>query len=371
MEQPHVCHFCGETLNEDAIRRFDDHILCAPCFENRTVLCDCCQDRIWAEEAVGNATYTLCRDCYEDHFVVCHQCGALIPNDDARYWEEEDEAYCPDCYDKLSTDAIHSYHYKPAPIFYGGEGDSLFLGVELEIDEGGEDSGNAQQILDIGNRRDGHLYCKHDGSLENGFEIVSHPMTLSYHQNEMNWREVMAKAVDLGYTSHNAGSCGLHVHCNRSFFGDSYESQEEGIGRIVYLTERFWNELVKFSRRTPGSLNRWTAKYATISDTVMETYQKAKSRDMGRYVAINLTNFSTVEFRLFRGTLRYDTFLAALQLVDELCRTAVRKQDWDLESLSWSDFVRRIPRDEKPELIAYLKSRCLYVNEQAEEREEY
>ena len=210
-----------------------------------------------------------------------------------------------------------------------------------------------------------------DGSLDDGIEIVSHPMTLDYHRNEMNWRDVLAKAVDLGYTSHNAGSCGLHIHCSRDFFGSDTEEQEISVGRIIYLTERFWNELVKFSRRTTGSLNRWAAKYATISETVLETYQRAKDKDMGRYVAVNLTNYATIEFRLFRGTLRYETFMAALQLVDEICRTAVRLYDSDIENLSWSEFVQRIDRETKPELIAYLKSRRLYVNDITAETEEY
>lgn len=247
----------------------------------------------------------------------------------------------------------------------------MFMGVELEIDEGGENNYHAQQILDIANKHEERIYCKHDGSLDDGFEIVSHPMTLDYHINRMNWQDILSKARELGYTSHNAGSCGLHIHCNRDFFGADEDEQEVVIGRVVYLTERFWNELVKFSRRTTGSLNRWAAKYATISDTVIETYQKAKDKDCGRYVAVNLTNFNTIEFRMFRRTLRYETFTATLQLVDEICRTAVKLSDFEMENLSWSEFVQQINREAKPELIAYLKSRRLYVNEITTETEEY
>jgi hypothetical protein len=45
--------------------------------------------------------------------------------------------------------------------------------------------------------------------------------------------------------------------------------------------------------------------------------------------------------------------------------------DYDLEKLSWSDFVQRIDKDSKPELIAYLKNKRLYVNETVAETEEY
>ena len=368
MNEPIVCHFCRAELSAAEAHEFDSTILCDHCLEERTTLCDCCLDRIWRHEAEGNPTYTLCRYCYENNYVSCADCGALVHNDDAHYTDDNDEPYCQSCYDKLCSQAIHSYHYKPSPVFFG-EG-SLFMGVELEIDRGGEDNANAEKILAVANRNEDRIYCKHDGSLDDGFEIVSEPMTLEYHMNEMNWREILDKAVELGYTSHNAGSCGLHVHCSRKFFGDDYDEQEIAIGRVVYFVEKHWSELVKFSRRTIGSLNRWAAKYATISDSILETYQKAKNRDLGRYVAVNLTNFSTVEFRVFRGTLRYETFIATIQLVDEICRTAAQLDDYAMENLSWSEFVQRIDRDAKPELIAYLKSRRLYVNEDADETEE-
>lgn len=85
-------------------------------------------------------------------------------------------------------------------------------------------------------------------------------------------------------------------------------------------------------------------------------------------VAVNLENYATVEFRLFRGTLNYKTFIATLQLIDEICKLAFKFTDKELEGMSWSDFVIQITRD-KEELIDYLKAKRLYVNEQTEESE--
>ena len=192
--------------------------------------------------------------------------------------------------------------------------------------------------------------------------MVSHPMSLEYHTNIMNWQKVFNKAIEMDYRSHNTSTCGLHIHVSRSAFGNTYEQQEITIGRVVFFVEKHWNELVKFSRRNIENLNRWAARYATISCTTEETYKKAKDRHMGRYVAVNLENHSTIEFRLFRGTLRYRTFLATLQLVDEICNCAINMTDWELEHMSWSDFVSRI-LPKKSELIEYLKEKRLYVNE--------
>ena len=105
---------------------------------------------------------------------------------------------------------IQDYYYKPNPIFYG-DGNRYF-GVELEIDDAGENNTNAAKIVNIANHDEEHIYCKHDGSLNEGFEIVTHPMTLDYHLNHVPWAAVLAKAKELGYRSHQSGTCGLHVH---------------------------------------------------------------------------------------------------------------------------------------------------------------
>lgn len=72
------------------------------------------------------------------------------------------------------------------------------MGVELEIDGAGEYSGNAKTILALANAKEDLIYCKHDGSLDEGFEIVTHPMTLEFHQKNMPWKAVMREAVTMG-----------------------------------------------------------------------------------------------------------------------------------------------------------------------------
>lgn len=72
---------------------------------------------------------------------------------------------------------------------------------------------------------------------------------------------------------------------------------------------------------------------------------------------------------MFRGTLRYKTFLATLQLVDEICNCAIIMNDNEMENMSWLDFVSRIP-PKKLELIEYLKSKQLYVNSTSETTEQ-
>ncbi len=259
MKENLTCAFCGEVLNEDTAYRFRGKIMCKNCYEENTIVCDCCGERIWSDEDEGDDRINLCRNCYEYNYTHCDNCNRLIHNDDAHYEDDDsDIPYCAECIRRIEDKAIKSYGYKPEPIFYGLG--NLFYGVELEIDKGGEESFNAQKLLDIANRNNQMIYCKHDGSINDGFEIVSHPMSLDYHINNMNWLDVFEKAIELDYRSHNTSTCGLHIHCSRSAFGKTHEQQEQTIGRIVFFVERHWNELVKFSRRTPENLNHWAAK---------------------------------------------------------------------------------------------------------------
>ena len=354
MEEKLICSVCGKKLSEEAANHFDGQIMCKDCFELKTTVCECCGERIWEEDARGNNRIILCNHCYEYNYTNCEECGALIHNDDAYYENSDnDYPYCYTCYEKLFKSSIKSYCYKPDPIFYGSG--SFYMGVELEIDDGGEDNDNADELLCIGNFKNNRIYCKHDGSIENGFEIVSHPMGLEYHLNDMPWLKIFDKAISMGYRSHQTSTCGLHVHVNRTAFGDDYDSQEEAIARVIYFVEKHWDKLLKFSRRTEANINRWASRYG-ISSNAKDTYKNAKDNRRGRYVAVNLENDNTIEFRLFRGTLRYTTFAATLQLVYEICRFAIMLTDSELENMSWDDFVSKIDPMKK-ELLQYLKEK--------------
>lgn len=206
-------------------------------------------------------------------------------------------------------------------------------------------------------------YIKTDGSLNDGLELVSHPCTLDYHLNKVPWAEGMDCLRQMGYRSHNAGTCGLHVHVNRSALGKTIFEQEEVIARLLYLFERFWQEILRFSRRTENQIDHWAARYG-YKDTGREILEQAKiSSHPGRYACINLTNADTIEFRVFRGTLRYATFAATLQFVDRLCHVVLANHETALRRLSWPELVICLVNDQTPELTAYLKERRLYSND--------
>ncbi|BDF69475.1 hypothetical protein CE91St41_04540 [Oscillospiraceae bacterium] len=362
MRETFICSICGEELDSSDCHGFDDQELCGSCLEAETVLCHECGGRIWRDDSAGNSTTPLCQRCYDYHYTECTRCGALIRSEDAHYTGDDPEGEEPLCEGCCTPAAYHrainDYYYKPTPLFYGEGG--RFFGVELEIDGAGEYGGNADELLGLANRTDELIYCKHDGSLDDGFEIVTHPMTLAFHRSRMPWPDILEKAASMGYTSHKARTCGLHIHVNRSTFGETEEEQDARIARVLYFFEKHWEELLKFSRRTERQLKRWAARYG-YQEQPMEILDHAKKGfGGGRYSSVNLQNRDTVEFRIFRGTLKYNTLIATLQLVDRLCSVAVSMSDEQLKGLSWTSFAAGI---RAPELIHYLKERRLYVNE--------
>lgn len=282
-----------------------------------------------------------------DELPTCEECGAIIaPGRNLCY-------RCREARDKYID--IHDYSYKPEPKFRGDATNSIipgYLGVELEVDNGGEDDDIATEVNDF----IGYTYCKHDGSLNEGFEIVSDPATLEFHMSSKSgWEAASRYLLDKDYSSHYAKTCGLHVHVSRDAFGETFDEQEAAIARLVFLFEKHWDKLVKFSRRTEGQLLEWAWKYDRVKgESITKLYEKAKGT-YSRYRAINLTNTNTVEFRMWRGTLNIETFMATLQLVALLVKYVTTHTTQQTALSSW----KAITKSDFAELNAYLEAREL------------
>ncbi|MCF2664389.1 amidoligase family protein [Oscillibacter valericigenes] len=368
MTETFICCHCGQTHPLENRVMVGDDALCERCANEETVICSRCGERVYRDDNAGDENTPLCQPCYDRHYTSCERCGRIIHVDDAYYEDDdEDDPLCYDCHTHARRNKmIEDYYYKPEPLFRGDG--SRYFGVELEIDGAGEDDASARKVMEIANGNGlENLYCKHDGSLDDGFEMVTHPMTLEYHMKEMPWGKILQEAIRLGYTSHQANTCGLHVHVNRDAFGDSEEAQDAVIARILYFFEKNWEELLKFSRRTPRQLERWATRYG-YKDQPKELLDHAKKGyHGGRYTSVNLTNVDTIEFRIFRGTLKFNTLIATLQLLDRICDVAICLTDDQVKAMSWTTFASGCTQ---PELVQYLKERRLYVNDPVESEEE-
>jgi hypothetical protein len=334
------CTLCGGFANADAV---DESGACEVC-QASTICCEWCGDTF--NSNIRGAILTdegmICMSCARNS-CHCEGCDNRVSLDEVRECDCGcGNMYCDYCRDNGCPNEgepnIHGHEYVPDLQFYGDG--PLFMGVELEVDCGYD----ADPLIDTVGGED-QAWLKGDGSLSpRGIEIVSHPATLDYHKTKFPWKELIRAARDGGYTSHDAGNCGLHVHISRLGLGDSYEKRDLALSNLMVLFYRHWKELTKFSRRQPGQLSSWAMGNHLYKEGVNLRMTKhdldnCKSGSR-RYVAINCSNRNTIEFRMFRGTLRYGTLMATLELVDLMTAIATSSRTSDLYRTTWKGIRR-------------------------------
>lgn len=218
------------------------------------------------------------------------------------------------------------------------------------------------------------LYYKRDGSLSgDGFEVISEPCSLAYHMYSMRWKHVMKTLVRGGFRSHQSRNCGLHVHVGRRQLGETDEVRDEVIRKLKLFLSLNWTDVVTFTRRRGIELDRWAHQELTASwvndRSLTQTEWESRARFFtcwndhdGRYRALNNDiNNQTIEFRIFKGTLKRDTFIATLQFCDELIKWAQSATWYDVRNAT---FLTPFINTQHAELRAYLVNRGLLPSEQ-------
>ena len=152
---------------------------------------------------------------------------------------------------------------------------------------------------------------------------------------------------------------------SREFLGCDETEQELNIAKLIILFDRWWDEyIVPFSRRNIDAITHWACKPSIecmSTDTEDEIFSKVKNyKAGGRYKSINLENEHTIEFRLFRGTLNFNTFIASLQFVVSITRFVKEIKLNDIFTVNWSDFLDCI---DYVELKEYMIIRKLFKEE--------
>ena len=360
------CDECDRVVRYDEVVTVDagtrtEQTVCTDCAESRYYRCDDCGE-YFSSLRIHQDDYNncICDDCFDSRWYICEDCGRLIHTDNVEF--RNCVAYCEDCAPDDESNSFHDYSYKPEPEFqfrsseleklkilrgryisaYEAQDNLLTFGVELEVDKGDDHNELCDQLAELKQP----IYMKHDGSLgDEGVEIVTHPCSLAYHQYELRWAEIarICKAND--YTSHDAVTRGLHIHVGRRALGDDSTSRCSTAAKLVWLTWRLRFELLKFSRRGEEQLNRWAAfprlpaPEALAQNGLLHKYALETVGD-GRYQAINLCPTATVEFRLFRGTLKRETLIASIQLVNNLTKYALSHTIEDCAlTATWNDVL--------------------------------
>ena len=242
---------------------------------------------------------------------------------------------------------IHQFNYVPKYIkhFMPGESEdtTLLLGAEIEV--GGNNNvtsdndknSTVKKCIQIMNGSDSDeenlIYSTHDSTVQIEFDTM--PCSLEFHKNKMNYREMFEYLDKEGYKGHDCETAGLHIHANRSYLGKSRIVQELVISKILYILEKFNDEICVIARRD-NDYSEFAGEKQN-EDSIVELYSKYK--DKGKRAALNLQHKDTIEFRMFKSTLKYETFILTLEFVKDIIDYAKSVDIEEIELAKWSDLM--------------------------------
>lgn len=246
-----------------------------------------------------------------------------------------------------SKNYIHQFNYVPKYIkhFMPGESEdtTLLLGAEIEvggnnnISSDNDKNSTVKKCIQIMNGSDSDeenlIYSTHDSTVQIEFDTM--PCSLEFHKNKMNYREMFEYLDKEGYKGHDCETAGLHIHANRSYLGKSRISQELVISKILYILEKFNDEICVIARRD-NDYSEFAGEKQN-EDSIVELYGKYK--DKGKRAALNLQHKDTIEFRMFKSTLKYETFILTLEFVKDIIDYAKSVDIEEIELAKWSDLM--------------------------------
>jgi len=264
--------------------------------------------------------------------------------------DDDDDDRCHDSDEVLTEYHAHKNSFRPISSTWT-DINKRFFGIELEVEV------SNTQRLDVVHRindavNEGKVgqrcFFEKDGSLSYGFEIITQPMGLDNHKEFWNWLNTDTKKDLL---SHKTTTCGLHIHVSRK------NLSKLQLAKIVTFVNSPDNKplIVAIARR-------YGTNYASIASKKLGSAWKSQ---YDRRESVNIQPNETIEFRMFKGSLKYESVMAAL----EFCNTLVQYCNdtsgygFDLSSRSFMKFATSPDMVEDTKfLLPYLTHRSFENN---------
>lgn len=284
------------------------------------------QDRYLIPRSHNRYHYMYLGELLIRNFGECIECDSLDTLDD--------EGLCSRCGE---TSVLLPYVTKVEELLSSkGDRKDLYLGVELELSYTDDKENTIKKTKKLVK---GHSLLKSDGSVPNGFEIVSCPAT--YHHQILGFKKFFE---NIPKTLRPEKECGMHVHVDRKSL-----SQFQ-IGKINAFINFSGNAvfLKYLSGREP---NTFCAVNSAFGEKFSNTF------GTNRYYSLNLTKENTIEFRMFSSTIDFSEFKSKLQFVKAIVDytnpgTLPTKNLKDSQGfLSFSNWLLSERRKVYPELV--------------------
>jgi len=347
------CDWCqGSVVLHRAIsrvnpwRRRHDITLCNDCADNADS-CENCNAPVYEGGLTEIRGDYWCESCIDNCTHSCDYCDELVP----------DGCEC-DCDDADNCDMIQSYSTKFHPLFLHTVTDDglqlvrnyvyepefsnvIAMGLEFEMENmQGDYRTNeiAQLFRDAYDNH--HLMLKQDGSINNGFELVTQPHTLDAFMQHFDW-QLIRDAQSKGMRGWDVGSreIGIHIHINRKAFYTKPEHGRFNASPHLMAFMYFIYSNVKSITRIAGR----NVHYGHMSKRYLSDAFNCARRGASQYsrtYAVNVMNDATVELRMFRSTMRVERVQAYLQFAEAAVRyTREGRVDKMRNRFNFADFA--------------------------------
>lgn len=367
-----ICRDCGEIIDTDCddYAYIDDEPVCNEClrYSGRYQQCEHCgnwfstdtTDYVYVEE---DSVYYCCEDCAnrdgwywnEDHEEYRNENRSY---DDDYYDDDDDDCYMDEVY---AITGYHNHKYVPMGTYKPRQKHKLYIGRETEVDGHSRHDLSEEFLQTLYDNFEECCFFETDGSLNEGFEIITQPLTESKFFNEIDWEKPFKQLRDEGFKSHDTNTCGMHFHYSKWYLGHTYKEQFNSAKKIIAFIENHWEDIVKFSRRKSASELEWCAKFGFVPNKGTKMRQLSYDHEH-RYRAVNLEHLyghrydddenGTIEIRICKGTLNTKTMLASADFFLHIVRNAKRISWKNIDNLKlWFKGINN------PNTIEYIKSR--------------
>lgn len=369
-----VCRICGQThlkadiMPEEINVRGSIISVCKKCVSTQFKICNGCNKLHYIQDLNKYNDNTLyCHDCFTARFDTCGNCHTIFPKTETTYkiWGGKTVA-CKKCWNWLGP--IIRYEHTNYLKFMGipelsGNANAaqilehkerlnktLFYGLELEcvVADGvkSKRGPKAQEVFDCFEKD--FVVMKEDRSVMelSGFEIVTCPSTFAFQIEA--WNKFFDK-LPTNLASYAQEMCGLHVHASRAPLSVLTIAK-----LLVFINNPENKSFIEFIAGRPAN------RYCRI---MKKKYKDAGMNGLGfgrqhedRHEAINLMNRHTIEFRIFKGTLKRATFFKALEFVDAAIRFCSCGENSIKHCQSADNYIEYVKRNKKsyPHLWAFI-----------------
>ncbi|MHA2063937.1 MAG: hypothetical protein ACXABY_06085 [Candidatus Thorarchaeota archaeon] len=317
----------------------------------------------------------VCPTCNQNAVGQCDRCGDDVLKWQRRKirWQGDVIMVCRTCYEARRV--IKAYDYAVRPKFRYAESEPtlasmLYYGVEIEMEYNTtrmdapplEERGQA--IMDWW--PNDFCYIKHDGTLEYGYEAVTHPFSWGWFmENRNKWIDFLSWLREIGFKAHYYSdakgkyTCGLHVHMSKDGFSRMH------LYKFVHFmykksTRPFINAIAERTGSQYADFQVADSKYA------VQVGKDKKNASGKRHSAINLMGghahehgrapeeCQTCEIRIFQGFLEPVKFLKNMEFLHSLYEFTAQHSPRDMQLKKYLEYLLLKP-NRFPALLDFIK----------------